>query len=413
MTSKVRAIAVLSALLIMLFSTDIKATFSIVAVDTVTGAVGGAGASCISGAQIINDIIEGIGAVHTQAWWLSANQVNAHNLLAAGLTPDSIIAWLDANDVQGRPDKRQYGVVTMVGPGSSASYTGTSNSPWAGHITEPGYAIQGNILLGPQIVSDMESAFLTTPGPLEDKLMAALQAAKVVGADTRCFGLGKSSISAFIKVVHLGDSGDPYLYEVVNNTSGSTDPIDLLQIQYDNWKAATQQANADNSTVAPSHDTLRANGSDAVEIVVTPLNAEGEAPSTGSSVSFTNSGPGSLSSVIDNGDGTFSTTLTATAAPGLDIVSASVDAGGNVVALNQQPEITFYICGDSDNSLEEVTIVDLMFFVAYLFQGGSPPPILQSCNLDGSSEPGSNINVADLTYFVAFLFGGGPPPICE
>ncbi len=68
-----------------------EATFSIVAVDTVNGVIGGAGASCIDNCFIIDDIIESIGAVHTQAYWLQGNKNYAHQLLAQGLTPDSII----------------------------------------------------------------------------------------------------------------------------------------------------------------------------------------------------------------------------------------------------------------------------------------------------------------------------------
>ena len=54
------------------FSQD---TFSIIALDTVTGEIGGAGASCIddnaitNGVLIINDIIPGRGGIHTQAYW--------------------------------------------------------------------------------------------------------------------------------------------------------------------------------------------------------------------------------------------------------------------------------------------------------------------------------------------------------
>jgi len=46
-------------------------TFSIVAVDTITGEIGSAGASCIDesqiegGALIISDVIPGRGAIHT------------------------------------------------------------------------------------------------------------------------------------------------------------------------------------------------------------------------------------------------------------------------------------------------------------------------------------------------------------
>ncbi len=390
------------------------ATFSIVAVDTVTGAIGGAGASCISGSFIINDIIEGIGAAHTQAWYISQNQQNAHNLLASGLDPDSIIGWLVANDAESFPQLRQYGVVTLAGQGASAGFTGSWTDDWKGHLTGPGYAIQGNILLGPEIIDSMEFVYLNTPGPLEERLMAALQAARVPGADTRCLAAGKSAISAFIKVVHPGDGGTPYLQQVVGNTVGSTDPIDVLQGQYDAWKAATQQADSLLSTVAVAPDTLEADGDDTAHILVTPLNSLGEPPTMGAQVSIAHTGPGTLSAVVDNGNGTFSASLTAPLDAGEDTVIVTVDAGGvQTTLLAERPVVVYYVCGDVDNSGGIPLVTDLTHLVDYLFKAGPPPAVLVSGNIDGLIGPGGPIDVADLSYLVAFLFQSGPPPVCE
>jgi uncharacterized Ntn-hydrolase superfamily protein len=212
------------------------ATFSIVAVDTLTGEVGSAGASCIAGAQIIERTVESIGAMNTQAFWNSVNQTRGDSMMRAGDPPDSIISYLVHNDAQNdglNATDRQYGAATLAGPGASASHTGSNNSFWAGARTGPGYAIQGNILWDSTIVYGMETAFLATAGPLEERLMAALEAAKVPGADSRCFGNGKSSISAFIKVVRPGDGQNPYLDLVVSNTPSSIDPIDVLRDQFD------------------------------------------------------------------------------------------------------------------------------------------------------------------------------------
>ncbi len=399
--------AVLATVWLLLLPEATWGTFSIVAVDTATGAIGGAGASCIDNAEIINDTIEGIGAVHTQAYWLSQNQENAHNLLLQGLTPDSIIGWLVANDYAGRPNYRQYGVVTLAGSGSSAAHTGANCDIWRGHRIGPTYAIQGNILLGPEIVDSMETAYLTTNGPLEDKLMAALEAAKVPGADTRCLPSGKSAISAFIKVVRIGDGGSPYLYEVVTTTSGSTDPIDVLREQYDAWLAG-KWADPDSSLVAVTREVLLGDGADTAVITVTPLNHLGAPPTDGASVSMSNSGPGTLSPVIDNGDGTFAAVLTAPVEQGEDTVFATVDASGQQTELSTRPVIVYFTCGNVDGSGDGVDVGDLTYLVAYLFQSGPPPPLLDAANVDGSSS----IDVGDLTYLVAYLFQGGPAPTC-
>jgi uncharacterized Ntn-hydrolase superfamily protein len=213
-------------------------TFSICAVDPLTQQVGSAGASCISGSIILSDVHPGVGVIHTQAYWNGQNQAYARTLMDQGHSPQEIIDLVVANDAGGNPTIRQYGVVDLVTGGRSAAYTGSNCTNYKGHITGATYAIQGNILLGPQILEDMETAFLTTPGTFADRLMAALQAAKVPGADTRCADEGKSSISAFIRVAKPGDqTAVLYLDLNVNNTNPSTDPIDVLQGLYDTWRA--------------------------------------------------------------------------------------------------------------------------------------------------------------------------------
>jgi uncharacterized Ntn-hydrolase superfamily protein len=94
-------------------------TFSIVAVDTITGEIGSAGASCVGpiggvGAFILSDVIEGIGAIHTQASYISTNQNYAHSLMLIGLSPQQIIDSLVANDAQNNPTIRQYGIVDLT-----------------------------------------------------------------------------------------------------------------------------------------------------------------------------------------------------------------------------------------------------------------------------------------------------------
>jgi len=212
-------------------------TFSIVAVDTLTGEVGSAGASCISGSIIISDLHPGIGAIHTQAYWTSTNQQNASNLMANGYSPDEIIEWLVENDVQNNPGIRQYGVVDLIDGGRSAAFTGENCSDYKNHITGDTYAIQGNILLGQEILDDMEIAFLSTFGTMDEKLLASLQAANVPGADTRCMDYGIPALSAFIRVAQPENTADSlYLHINVNSVLIVTSPIDSLYQLYWDWK---------------------------------------------------------------------------------------------------------------------------------------------------------------------------------
>ncbi|SVB58950.1 uncharacterized protein METZ01_LOCUS211804 [marine metagenome] len=214
-------------------------TFSIVAVDTITGQVGSAGASCIQGSIIISDIHPGVGAIHTQSYWNAINQDSASSLMDQGYTPQDIIDWLVANDSQNDPTIRQYGIVDLIDGGRSAGYTGENCYDFKGHKLGENYAIQGNILLGQSILDDMETAFLTQYGTFEEKLMASLMAANVTGADTRCTPYGTPAISAFIRVSESDNSEDSLFMDInVNNAPLTLNPLDSLHLLYWDWKIA-------------------------------------------------------------------------------------------------------------------------------------------------------------------------------
>jgi uncharacterized Ntn-hydrolase superfamily protein len=228
---------------ILVLTTYLWSTFSIVAVDPETGEVGSAGGSCIAGSIIISDIHITQGVIHTQSYYHPTNQNNASNYMDQGYSPQEIIGYLVENDVANNPGVRQYGVVDLENNGRSASFTGGACSDWKGHLNGDTYAIQGNILLGPQILDQMEQNFLNTNGPLSHKLMAALQGAKIPGADTRCLNEGISTLSSFIRVAKPDDTSNNYFLDLnVNSvipyyteTGLWLEPIDSLQTMYDNW----------------------------------------------------------------------------------------------------------------------------------------------------------------------------------
>lgn len=238
-------------LALLCFTTKVLSqhTFSIVAVDTITGEIGSAGASCLdniqfpgsNGAIIISDILPGRGAIHTQASYNAVNQANAHQRMVEGLSPAEIIAWVKANDQQGPIAwiNRQYGVVDFDPQGHprSAALTGTNCLNWKGHKTGVNYSIQGNILLGPEILDSMEARFLAASGPLSERLMACLQGANVPGADSRCLQNGTSSLSAFLRVAKPGDAEDSIWLDLnVPSLPTGMEPIDSLQRLFNQWK---------------------------------------------------------------------------------------------------------------------------------------------------------------------------------
>jgi len=97
-------------------------------------------------------------------------------------------------------------------------------------------SIQGNILLGQQILDSMEARFLNTTGTLAEKMMAALQGAKVPGANTRCLDEGTSSLSAFIRVAQPDNTpGNFWCDLLVPSVPYGVEPIDSLQVLFDEW----------------------------------------------------------------------------------------------------------------------------------------------------------------------------------
>jgi len=215
------------------FSQD---TFSITAVDPVTGLVGSAGASCIAGSIILSDVHPNRGVIHTQAQYNATNQNIARNLMNLGFTPQQIIDSLVLRD--SNPTIRQYGITDFIGSNvRTAGYTGVNCSNYKNHVLGPNFTVQGNILLGQQILDSMYSRYVNTPGTMAEKLMAALQGAKVIGADTRCLPT-RSSISAFIRVARPTDpQNGPYWLDLnVQTVPSPKDPIDSLQVLFNQWQ---------------------------------------------------------------------------------------------------------------------------------------------------------------------------------
>ncbi|OVE79850.1 hypothetical protein BVY01_01400 [bacterium I07] len=222
--------------LMILSPVTLQATFSIVAVDTITGEVGGVIASCYDEWPLITIRAKpGIGVFIAQADAPFNSLTKAPELIEKGLSPDSILQFLISIYSDDKNKLSQYGIAVIEGVNRTASFTGSRCPSWDGHIVGPYYTLQGNSLAGEHILLNMEQAFLNTNGTLADRLMAALLAAKEVGADKRC--RESSSLCAGITV---SQPTDRYL---VNSLSlgvvcrpSENDPIDSLKIVFDEWK---------------------------------------------------------------------------------------------------------------------------------------------------------------------------------
>jgi uncharacterized Ntn-hydrolase superfamily protein len=161
----------------------IVATYSIVACDLEAGQWGVATQSkFLAVGSVVPWAVPGVGAVATQAYANPRYGPQGLELLAQGLSAVEVVARLtDADD--GRAE-RQVGVVDAQGGG--ATYTGSDCMDWAGGLAGPGFAAQGNILVGEETVAALATTFTAADGqPLAERLLECLAAAQAAGGDRR------------------------------------------------------------------------------------------------------------------------------------------------------------------------------------------------------------------------------------
>jgi uncharacterized Ntn-hydrolase superfamily protein len=191
-------------------------TFSILARDPVTGALGAAVASRFFAVGAICLHVEGrVGAMSVQAFPNPMYVRPAFDGLRAGQDPEGILAGLVAPD----PGRGVRQVHVMDRDGRSARHTGAACVDWAGQIGATDVSVAGNMLAGPDVLPAMLAGYADAVGQtLAERLMAALEAGEAAGGDKR----GRQS--AAVKV--CGD--DPYP-EVDFRADDSADPLAELR----------------------------------------------------------------------------------------------------------------------------------------------------------------------------------------
>ncbi len=123
------------------------------------------------------------GAIATQSYANLAYRPDGLALLREGRTAQQVLDVLTAADELRA--QRQAGIVDLAG--RAATFTGAECHAWAGGRTGDGYAVQGNILVGPEVVEAMTEAWLRSEptAPLARRLLAALVAGDEAGGDRR------------------------------------------------------------------------------------------------------------------------------------------------------------------------------------------------------------------------------------
>ncbi|MFM8239426.1 MAG: DUF1028 domain-containing protein [Actinomycetota bacterium] len=176
-------------------------TFSIVARSDDGARWGVAVASkFLAAGAVVPGVRPPLGAIATQSFANMRYLPDGFALLDSGRTAQETLDLLVAAD-EGRA-QRQAGVVDAAG--GAATFTGAECLDWAGGITGPGYAIQGNILAGAHVVEAMRDAFLANAAEaFEIRLHAALLAGDRAGGDSR----GRQSAALLVGGIGAGYGG--------------------------------------------------------------------------------------------------------------------------------------------------------------------------------------------------------------
>jgi uncharacterized Ntn-hydrolase superfamily protein len=204
--------------------------------------------------------------------------------LKKGTPPADIIELLKKDpDVE----RRQFGIVaipnggTVTARNNRAGFNGTGNSRsslyFGGQVGEIYYQVQGNTLLGDQVMHLAALAFTRATGTMADRVMAAMEAADANGGDHRC-NCGnnpiefapcdnKTSHVAYIAIAEKGDQpgvthNDGKYHAFISVTDDNTkkgesgNPVKTLRMRYDAWvKAGAKRLPAPEPTLykpAPS-----------------------------------------------------------------------------------------------------------------------------------------------------------------
>ena len=255
-----------------LLPTAASATWSVIAVDTRTGVVVIASATCVTaeglrtrgGLKSIQAVVvPGVGVAAAQAGvdGTRANQTLIFEQIRAGTDPDEILRMLSEDeDFQ----RRQFGIVDLQGrmAGFSGERNGFASLAMLSEVRGEGiyFAVQGNILESNDVVLDAMAAFMEEDGTVTDRVMAAMEAADRAGGDARCScrsetvpetEMGCSHRTAHVAYIAAAKPEDPvgsghsdgdytlFLDVDDENTTAaeSPNPVATLRMRYDAWKA--------------------------------------------------------------------------------------------------------------------------------------------------------------------------------
>ena len=162
--------------------TPLISTFSIVARDPQTGEIGVAVQSkFVAVGSVVPYAKAGIGAVASQAWGNPRYGPIGLELLASGKSALEAVDLMTSAD----PHRNSRQLAIIATEGNASVFTGSECLEWAGGKHGVNYAVQGNILTGPEVIEAMGKAFEDNNGTLAERMIASVHAGQKAGGDKR------------------------------------------------------------------------------------------------------------------------------------------------------------------------------------------------------------------------------------
>jgi len=363
-----RAAAASAAALVL--SASAGATWSIVVVNTATGEVIVAAATCIEGFDLdrhlpVMRVGQGGGVSQGLIDFGAPHRIKIWNGFLAGDTPAEIVNTLVTTGSS--VPARQWGIADFEN--APATYSGSSLGleyhGVTGVVGDLRYAIQGNVITADIVVTAAEAALLNTPGDMTQRVMAGMEAARALGGDGRCScltgppsscgapppGFTKSAHVSFLIGSRMGDvdgtcswatgcaNGQYYIDLSVEGDWSDIDPIIQLELDYDAWRLG-MAGHPDHlkSSATAGAQKLVADGVTSTDVLVRLVDLEGQPITHGGATLTVETESGAPpfavpGAAVDHGDGTYTLTFTAGTSPGADAFRIRANDGVEAATL--------------------------------------------------------------------------------
>ena len=158
-------------------------TFSILTFDDKTGvfaAAAATGSLCVGGWVLRGDIESGLVASQGTApstFWRD----DALRAMYQGQSAQEAVESVTAPD-SGRSYRQ---LIAMDRQGTTHGFTGEDSVAFASHIAEPGLAVAGNMLDGPDVLEAMRFTARAEQSPVDQRMLHVLESAQQAGGDSR------------------------------------------------------------------------------------------------------------------------------------------------------------------------------------------------------------------------------------